>query len=101
MNSILENLKVLLANVDKIKASGFIELNGEKVDVPTGLCRLTYLFVAKEEQNLMKRYLTENRPKTFYSFIQPTSSYWWKRGEIRPRKRWLKKQIKLLEKFTE
>jgi hypothetical protein len=65
-----------------------------------GLCYLNKLVNnSPEDYKRIYNYLRENEPKfTWHKFRNKSSSYWWKRGKVTPRKRWLKKHIKLLEK---
>lgn len=68
----------------------------------TGLCRWATLlyyrgdFTHKEYSNLYY-YIINNRPWTFKSlFVKPSSKYYWTEGDIEPRIKWIKKQIKKL-----
>lgn len=54
-----------------------------------------------EEGIILKEYIKNNRPSKFYSwevFIQhiTKNTYYWKFGNLKPRVKWIKKQIKKL-----
>lgn len=82
MRTIKELLQLMLDNVDVIK------------DREKGLCYvINYLFgnqiINSNEQDILDVYINDNKPwyKTLHIF-------WWKPGDIAPRKRWLEKHIK-------
>lgn len=64
-----------------------------------GLCRLKYYIfgVNTKKEEIVHNYLESNIPFTWYSLFQ-MSPYWWKPGLIKPRKKWLEKHIKKLQK---
>lgn len=67
----------------------------------TGLCEWIHNIYGSKNKfkniNLLERYLKSNRPITLNRLFTP-SVYWWKKGDIVPRVKWIKKQIKLIDK---
>lgn len=73
----------------------------------TGLCfwvwdlrrvNLEAPIISIDECKLLKTYVNKNRPHTFSSFnvlLNCTSRYYWKKGNIKPRIKWIEKHIKL------
>ena len=67
-----------------------------------GLCSwagniLRLRYISAEEFNILDRYITQNRPSIWSSvsaFNSRHSSYYWRRYDIKPRIKWLKKHIK-------
>jgi hypothetical protein len=54
--------------------------------------------ISHKESKIMKNYIERNRPSMFSSidaFTQVGSEYYWERGNIKPRIKWIKKHIKL------
>jgi len=50
-----------------------------------------------EEWNKLQNYADNNKPSIYSSvdrFIHRNTTYWWKRGDIKPRIKWIKKHIK-------
>lgn len=87
MRSIKELLQVMLDNQQYFQ---------------TGLCKwATSIWSAKlidhEEMRVLDRYIDSNKPKKFSSlsaFIASGSSYYWIKGHLKPRVKWIKKHIK-------
>jgi hypothetical protein len=49
--------------------------------------------ITTEEYYELKKYLSQNKPITFHRIF---SAFWWKRGDIKPRIKWIKRHIKKL-----
>lgn len=88
--SIKELLQVMLDNQDS-----FI----------TGLChwvnKLYFIDgkISVWELYQLEIYIDKNKPMfTWYSLTGKSNAYWWKRGDIEPRIKWIKKHIKKLNK---
>jgi len=50
-----------------------------------------------EEYTILTRYMDDNIPSVYSSvdrFRHRKSDYWWKKGDIKPRIKWIKKHIK-------
>lgn len=63
-----------------------------------GNCYLSGLINGKEH-SILDIYIEKNKPSTFSSFERFKQellirSFWWKKGDIKPRIEWLKKHIK-------
>ena len=75
-----------------------------KSNLGFGLCACIGILWNKEiitevENDIIFDFLKANRPKWYqygYSFKQRSSAYWWKRGKVKPRVRFLKHWIKKL-----
>lgn len=92
MRSIKELLELMLDNKDLFN---------------TGLCDWTlklYLLdiISDEECYLLRQYIISNRPSLYNNFRMfyhtilrddPESHFYWKRGDIKPRIKWIKKHI--------
>ena len=74
-----------------------IVLNSMDAHFMTGLCglvqRLNYdlNIITIEEAEILYKYLREHKPITIKILIG--DSYWWRPGNSKPRKRWLKRHI--------
>jgi hypothetical protein len=96
---LLEGLKVLLDNISFI---------GNDSTESRGLCSLiinsNVIFkTTTMQRSLLKAHIQLNRPSAFSSlnaYRHRHYGYYWKPGEARPRKKWLIKEIKKLEKQT-
>jgi hypothetical protein len=69
--------------------------------ITSGLCFLvdriyTKGLISNEEFFALDSFLQRNKPITFWRIFHPKSKFWWKKGRIEPRRKWLKKQIKKL-----
>lgn len=57
--------------------------------------------ITVEECNLVEHYINSHRPSKFSSinaYIHRNDTYFWTKGDIKPRIKWLKKHIKLNSK---
>ena len=89
--SIKELLKVMLNKQELFKG---------------GLCSWAAMLcwkkhINKKEYVLLNTYITDNRPSIFSSvdaFMHTTNLFYWKKGNIVPRIKWIKKHIKKLSK---
>ncbi len=80
-----------------------VMLDNQKYFV-SGLCNLVDNICLKDlismkEHRILLNYVKENKPSTFSSFERfkqeiCAEAYWWKKGNINPRIKWLKKHIK-------
>lgn len=63
-----------------------------------GLCHWTsnmvFTIITFDEKKKLDEYIFENKPITFYRMLN--AAYWWKRGDIKPRIKWIEKHIKKL-----
>lgn len=67
----------------------------------TGLCSWTYQLLWNGSINIIEEiilinYIKDNRPSPISSFdalIHMKNRYYWRRGDIKPRIKWLKKHI--------
>ena len=70
---------------------------------------IEYLFtiqkINQEEYDTLKNFIRENIPLTFnvllirikrFTFFEYTNCYWWEKGKVEPRIKWLNKHIKKL-----
>ena len=87
MRTIKELLQVMLDN---------------KGEFECGLCNwVTKIFhkgkIDIDEYDLLTCYIEENRPSKWSSlsaYLSRNSCYYWKKGDIKPRLKWIKKHIK-------
>ena len=87
MKSIKEILELGLDNIETI------------INYNHGLCGLFMClkfsdFINDKEYLKIIKYLKKNKPYFTYNNIFKNSSYWWKPGKVKPRKKWLIKHIK-------
>lgn len=81
----------------------FEELLENKHHFSTGLCRWIYDVKWKNytKYDLALSYITQNKPKSFLLTLKRcffgNSAYFWTPGEIKPRIKFIKKHIKLIE----
>jgi len=65
----------------------------------SGLCNwihrlFDYNLLTHSESLILFEYINKNKPVfTWYMLFHYNSSYWWKRGKIKPRIKWINKQI--------
>jgi len=88
-----EELYEILRNLKQIKN----KLDNSK-KIHGGLCHESYLLyesIAVFNYYKLKEFLDLNKPFKVKLF---NLRFWWKKGKVKPRKRWLKKYIKKLEK---
>lgn len=69
-----------------------------KDTLPFGLCRLCFMIekITDDERDIIQDYINANRPSMFSSldaFRHRKEIYFWTKGRIYPRYRWLKKHI--------
>jgi len=80
-----KSLEIILYNVDSIKIRN------------VGLCHMILFFLRGDDCYNAEKYIKDNKPFTLYSYFS-SSNFWWKPGRVRPRKKWLEKHIKKLQK---
>ena len=81
-----ELLKIMLQNIDELLCTGMCGV--ARYELPQNkLC-------TNEEGMKLDRYIERNTPKEIIGTANH-GWYWWERGEVEPRKKWLKKQIEL------
>ena len=52
--------------------------------------------ISSQEDDLLRKYIRDNRPSAFSSWsalTHVTDAFFWKKGDITPRVKWLEKQI--------
>lgn len=89
MRSVKELLELMLERQDKFSS---------------GLCNLVFSLlvdeeITRKEYYLIRHYIQDNKPSIFSSlsaFKSIGSGNYWKRGDIAPRIKWIKKQIEKL-----
>jgi hypothetical protein len=84
-----ELLEVMLANIGSLR-SGLCFLNGEL---------FTQRIINYQEHVIINGYIRNNKPSMFSSwnaFINSNSGFYWSRGDVKPRIKWLKQHIKKL-----
>jgi len=64
-----------------------------------GLCGLSWSIlsnnlITREEYRLLTKYIHDNKPFTLHDFFV-NDNFYWKRGNIKPRIKWLKHHISI------